>query len=509
MAKANDRKEIAIALSEKYGIPRKQAERFVQTFFDVLSDGLHQDKLVKVKGLGTFKVIDVKDRESVNIQTGERFLIEGRGRITFTPDAVMKELVNKPFSQFETVILNDGVDFSEIDSANSSEFVDSISTNDVTDDNDETMSSEDNSSTVVPPSMMISGEEESSETIIESEPVIEKIVDPLDFNDPPEEETSSVDDIGVPEETDSIPDEELKVTEEESIVHEEESFIPEEELVLSSEKESHPDVVLTAFEASTLPNEEESVPPHADVSNDADSVSDEVIPIEERKIEEESNIDNEPIEETDMEEEHSSIWSKLLAFVIVAALAFGIGYWLGNRFTPRKYIPVGESEMIDGLVHDSIMTDSTSVQDSLLKAKDALIKAKVDSVTRLNEARNDSIRAARAKKEADDRAKTATEQSVSPNTSVQHTPEPVVETRPQTNDAQVLSTARSIMAHGAYNIVGTAQTITVKKGQTMRSISKTYLGSEMACYIQCHNNVAEVTEGMKLKIPKLELKKKK
>ena len=100
-------------LVSKNGLEDKEARRFVQAMFDIIQEGLDEDKVVKVKGLGTFKIIDVDARESINVNTGGRVLIEGHSKLTFTPDSVMKEIVNKPFSQFETVVLNDGVDFPE------------------------------------------------------------------------------------------------------------------------------------------------------------------------------------------------------------------------------------------------------------------------------------------------------------------------------------------------------------------------------------------------------------
>ena len=100
-------------LVSKNGLEDKEARRFVQAMFDIIQEGLDEDKIVKVKGLGTFKIIDVDARESINVNTGGRVLIEGHSKLTFTPDSVMKEIVNKPFSQFETVVLNDGVDFPE------------------------------------------------------------------------------------------------------------------------------------------------------------------------------------------------------------------------------------------------------------------------------------------------------------------------------------------------------------------------------------------------------------
>lgn len=112
---------IADAVAKKHKITVKEAEKFVSAIFDVVNEGLKTDKLVKVKGLGTFKVQAVKPRESVNVNTGERVLIEGHEKVSFTPEATMKELVNKPFAQFETVVLNDGVDFADIESKSDDE----------------------------------------------------------------------------------------------------------------------------------------------------------------------------------------------------------------------------------------------------------------------------------------------------------------------------------------------------------------------------------------------------
>lgn len=112
---------IADAVAKKHKITVKEAEKFVSAIFDVVNEGLKTDKLVKVKGLGTFKVQAVKPRESVNVNTGERVLIEGHEKVSFIPDATMKELVNKPFAQFETVVLNDGVDFADIESKSDDE----------------------------------------------------------------------------------------------------------------------------------------------------------------------------------------------------------------------------------------------------------------------------------------------------------------------------------------------------------------------------------------------------
>ncbi len=110
--------DLAKEVAKMHKLPQKETEQFIANMFAVVAEGLQQDKLVKVKGLGTFKVTQVKPRESVDVNTGERVLISGHDKVTFTPDSLMKELVNKPFAQFETVVINGDVDFAAIDAAN-------------------------------------------------------------------------------------------------------------------------------------------------------------------------------------------------------------------------------------------------------------------------------------------------------------------------------------------------------------------------------------------------------
>lgn len=107
--------DLASLLAEKHGISHKEAEMFVSLLFDIAKEALHAQKQVKIKGLGTFKLTSVSSRESIDVNTGQRILIEGRDKVSFTPDAAMKNLVNRPFAQFETVILKDDVDFTDID----------------------------------------------------------------------------------------------------------------------------------------------------------------------------------------------------------------------------------------------------------------------------------------------------------------------------------------------------------------------------------------------------------
>lgn len=154
---------ITSALSTKYKMPLKDAETFVAMVFDVVNEGLQKDKLVKVKGLGTFKVAAVKDRESVNVNTGERVLIEGHDKITFTPDAVLRDFVNKPFAQFETVVVKDGVDFSDLDSQKVPETIETAETPE-TSETAETPETPDTLLSAVPEEPKESKESEAPET---------------------------------------------------------------------------------------------------------------------------------------------------------------------------------------------------------------------------------------------------------------------------------------------------------------------------------------------------------
>ena len=95
-------------LAEKHGMSKKNADSFVKEFFQLIEEALEKDKYVKIKGLGAFKLIDVERRESVNVNTGERFEIQGHTKVSFTPEPALKDIINKPFAHFETVVLNEG-----------------------------------------------------------------------------------------------------------------------------------------------------------------------------------------------------------------------------------------------------------------------------------------------------------------------------------------------------------------------------------------------------------------
>lgn len=492
MAK-NGVRDIARILADKHDLSLKQAEQFLVALFDVVNDGLRDSKQVKIKGLGTFKVIDIKERESVNVTNGERIVIEGRSKITFTPDAVMKELVNKPFSQFETVVLNDGVDFSNIETDDSLTSELSVASNG-------DVSNEEDTNAGNPVAVEISDDMKVEEVPIE-----------VAFGDKMEDNSNSV--------QQSIPEtESVDVPVEEPEPESTEVMMSEETDRTDSSGEVEPKVEEKHDDGFTLPVV--AVPINENALDEPLVVA---APLSQDQITDDELMDkNEHNDEIDMEDNNSSIWTKLLGFVIIAALAFGGGYYLGNKFAPTRYVPMGESALVEN-VDDSITTDVNQINDSLLKAEDARIRQRIDSVTRKNEKRNDSIRIAKKQEEKQQKEQRAmdvvanqkngkqddvnksepSKVTAQENKNIEKAEAPSAE-----NTQQVLKRAKQMTVNGAYNIVGTDQTITVKAGQSMKSIAKFYLGTGMECYIQVHNGVAEVKAGDKLRIPKLQLKKK-
>jgi nucleoid DNA-binding protein len=488
------KQELVNLLTEKNGLSRKKNMNFVNTLVDLINTALKDEKLLKISGLGTFKVIDIKDRESVNVQTGTRFVIEGRNKITFSPDNAMKELVNRPFSQFETVILNDGVEFKDIP-----ETVE-----------EETQESEVQESVVETPITPLMSAEETP--VVEESPVTEE---PLVVEETPateetpvveeqpesiEEGTSmtvisntTVEEVTSPINEESRPIEEVpteEVVAEETVVEEPAAEEPSgEELAKEEASREEPVAEESAEDESTEDVVEEPAEP-GDDDNDNN-----IIP-----------------EETKMEENKSNTGKWLVALLLFTAAGFAGGFFFGKKYAPVKYIPMEKTEMIQGELVDSTAMDSISESDSIQKAKDAKIKAKVDSITRAHEARNESVRLARqnraveasAKKVEAPAAKTAPQQTAQ---TAKAEAKPVA--LPKGDNSKALATAKQMVNTGAYTIVGTQETITVKAGQNMKKISKFYLGDGMECYIQAYNGVSEVTEGMRLKIPKLQVKKKK
>ena len=430
---------IAEAIAGKHGLTQKDAEQFVATFFDLINEALHEEKMVKVKGLGTFKVIDVRERESINVNTGERVVIESHGKISFTPDPIMRDLVNKPFAQFETVMLNDDVDIEELNAVSVDE---------------EPLALVDEQSQEV--------EEEPSVAAAGPEVVDEQ---PLMNEDQSQEET-----VPQPQEVDEpIVDVVGQTVEEEpeQVVEEEPEQAMEEELPVEAEEQPQQ---ATETEAALMPVE-------------ASPVDDEPQPEEELSVAEEEPLAAQD-EDDEEEEKPSSFFERhetlllTLSHLFVAAIALAIGYIIGMQHVDMDR-PVVQETVVDSTARVSKTVVKPAAKDSV---KDT-VKEKAQQVK-------------------EDKHLLKEEDVVNVPAAATH------DQSATANDSKQLATANAMVKTGAYRIVGTAKTITVKKGDTMERLSRLYLGEGMSCYIQLHNGVAEVSEGMRLKIPKLELKKR-
>ena len=429
---------IAEAIAGKHGLTQKDAEQFVATFFDLINEALHEEKMVKVKGLGTFKVIDVRERESINVNTGERVVIESHGKISFTPDPIMRDLVNKPFAQFETVMLNDDVDIEELNAVSVDE---------------EPLAIVDEQPQVV--------EEEPNVAAAGPEVVDEQ---PLMNEDQPQEET--VPQLQEVEEPMLEVVERFVEEEPEQVVEEEPEQVVEE---LPVEAEEQPQQA-TETEAALMPVE-------------ASPVDDEPQPEEELSVAEEEPLAAQD-EDDEEEEKPSSFFERhetlllTLSHLFVAAIALAIGYIIGMQ----------HFDMDRPVVQETVVDSTARVSKTVVKpaAKDSVKDTVKEKAQQVKEDKH-------LLKEED----------------VVNVPAAATHDQPATaNDSKQLATANAMVKTGAYRIVGTAKTITVKKGDTMERLSRLYLGEGMSCYIQLHNGVAEVSEGMRLKIPKLELKKR-
>ena len=379
--------DLCSVLTSKNGLDDKESHRFIKAIFDVIQEGLDEDKIVKVKGLGTFKIIEVDDRESINVNTGERVLIEGHSKLTFTPDSVMKEIVNKPFSQFETVILNEGVDFPE---------------------------------PVV--------EEPAVEDIIADEPAEDKeiIVEPQIDNKVAEQ---SVEEEPVAE----------KTVAEEPVAEE-----PVAEEPVAEE-----------------PVAEDSV---VEFTDDNDNV----------QSGEENSVEESVFETSN----NNSILRWILSGIAVLLLILGAAY--------GGYL-YGRYELSEEIAYKQMKADLKTAEITTKKAQVAIKK---DSVAQEVDATKIGAMSIDNKDEsANDEAKTETAKTNSD--------------KYEAMDIRVRT--------GAYRIIGEDRIVKAKAGQTVEDIATKLLGPGMSCYVEVYNGLdgkATLKEGQTIKIPKLELKKR-
>ena len=389
--------DLCSVLTSKNGLDDKESHRFIKAIFDVIQEGLDEDKIVKVKGLGTFKIIEVDDRESINVNTGERVLIEGHSKLTFTPDSVMKEIVNKPFSQFETVILNEGVDFPE---------------------------------PVV--------EEPAVEDIIADEPAEDKeiIVEPQIDNNVAEQSV----------EEEPVADEPVA---EEPVAEEPVAEEPVAEESVAEEP------------VAEEPVAEDSV---VEFTDDNDNV----------QSGEENSVEESVFETSN----NNSILRWILSGVAVLLLILGAAYggYLYGRYELSEEIAY--KQMKADLKTAEITTKKAQVaikKDSVAQEVDAT-KIGAMSVDNEDESGNDEAKTEATKTSSD---------------------------KYEAMDIRVRT--------GAYRIIGEDRTVKAKAGQTVEDIATKLLGPGMSCYVEVYNGLegkATLKEGQTIKIPKLELKKR-
>ena len=422
---------IAEAIAGKHGLTQKDAEQFVATFFDLINEALHEEKMVKVKGLGTFKVIDVRERESINVNTGERVVIESHGKISFTPDPIMRDLVNKPFAQFETVMLNDDVDIEELNAVSVDEEPLAI-----VDEQPQEVEEEPNVAAAGPEvvdEQPLMNEDQSQE---ETVPQLQEVEEPI---------------VNVVGQT----------------VEEEPEQVLEEELPVEAEEQPQ----------QAMETEAALMPVEASPVDDEPQPEEESSPVEEEPLAAQDEDEEEEEKPSSFFERHETLLLTL-SHLFVAAIALAIGYIIGMQ----------HFDMDRPVVQETVVDSTARVSKTVVKpaAKDSVKDSVKEKAQQVKEDKH-------LLKEED----------------VVNVPAATTHDQPATaNDSKQLATANAMVKTGAYRIVGTAKTITVKKGDTMERLSRLYLGEGMSCYIQLHNGVAEVSEGMRLKIPKLELKKR-
>ena len=466
--------DFAERLAERKGMNVSDAQRFLTAMLDTINEGLNDEKVVKIKGFGTFKVIDVKQRKSIDVNTGEEIMIEGRGKITFTPDSVMRDLVNKPFSQFETVVLNEGVDFSEIDSLDEKEEEPTV----VEDTIDEEEVKQEQQ------------EKEEVQTPTEVELPVEHIAS---LNEEPEEYVSEESFSEALLVLDYINGKELP---------KEKPMEEAEEELLDSTEEAISDALFAvhSLDINDVKADESDVPAEeVEVEASQEPVEQPAV----NMLSEEPIVIDEPVkddlsDEEIIEEEPSNAWKRWLIAIALIAVVGLLSYYCIDFFNKKEALASEELNNNETIAANqepvvAEVSDSVALADSLAMLKRE--KEIEDSIT----AAAIKDKAIAAKVEANAKAE-AKQETAKPEQKVQKPATAVVD--------KELEYAKRLVHYGAYNIVGTDRVITVKKGQTMTSVAKTYLGKDMACYIEVHNGTTKLIEGQKLNIPKLQIKKK-
>ena len=535
--------DLAQRLAEKSGISLQDAELFIRKMFDVANEGLQSDKLVKMKWLGTFKVMAVKDRESVDVNTGERILIEGRDKISFTPDNILKEIVNKPFAQFETVVVNDGVDFDEIDR----KFENAEEDGSVFDSTLECVPDSENSSV---------------ESFVEQDsPATSGVIDFLDEeNDVPVSDEMIVIGEELPQENVAEPEEKKPEVSEpaatEPAVFKLAVSEPEESESATSELETKESEVPAQNEVESVVSDEENestlteeTPIAEKVPSGEDNSITEIPIVEDALVEEKASSDEEtPSSDEETDKRHIVLPRSLViaASVVFLAMIGGFGWFAfnyGKMAAQRDHLALQLDNYQQTLTEKKVPAKSALTQEEILRKKaiedsvrmaqaseavkkaenaeqnmDAAVdKQSIDvksaeakknlEVKKLADAKNlaDAKRQVDAKKLAETKKQQETKKLAEAKKKE--------EARKQTEKHAAQASSKydqdARVRTGAYRIIGVSEVVTAREGQTIKSLSQKYLGPGMECYVEALNGNSLLKPGQKVKIPKLELKKKK
>lgn len=494
---------LARILAEKNNMTISEADTFIKQMFEVANSVMQADKQLKIRWLGTFKVMSVKDRESVDVNTGERIVIGGRDKITFTPDNILKEIVNKPFAQFETVVVNDGVDFSEIDRKFAFEAKEEVSA-----PSDEQQITEESESLPVDKVKSIP-----AVATMPDEPKVKE-------EDAVSEVTVQVEDLSVVSEQAEEPVSEIE--EKEQPV----ADAQEPEPPVSQVQESDQPAAVNLSEPSVADVEEPELPvvKEAPVQSVTESsVQEETVvsrpetkaPVSQTKQTAPAGNPENAVEEDD--EESSSDrkhyfmlprYAISVAVILILLLIGGIGWFAfnyGKMQAQRNHLALQLEEM-----------------QKVRMAKDSLAQAQKDDLR--TKALQDSARLAQATEvlngddeqnaaaQADSLRKAVASKEIVSKQQTEVAKQKALKEAKQNVEVQAASKydADPRVRTGAYRILGVDHSIVAKSGQTLSSISKLYLGPGMECYLEAVNGGAiDVKAGQKIHIPKLALKKKK
>lgn len=525
--------DLAQRLAEKSGISLQDAELFIRKMFDVANEGLQSDKLVKMKWLGTFKVMAVKDRESVDVNTGERIIIEGRDKISFTPDNILKEIVNKPFAQFETVVVNDGVDFDEIDR----KFENAEEDGSVFDSTLECVPDSDNSSL---------------ESFVEQDsPATSGVIDFLDEeNDAPVsdemivigEKRLSQENVAEPEEKKPEGSEPAAT---EPAVFKPAVSEPEESEFATSELETKESEVPAQNEVESVVSDEENestlteeTPIAEKVPSDEENSITEIPIVEEAPFEEKASSDEEtpfsdeeiPSSDEVTDKRHVVLprYLVIAASVVFLAMIGGFGWFAfnyGKMAAQRDHLALQLDNYQQIATEKKTPTKSASTQEEILRKKaieDSVRMAQASEVVKKAEnaglnmnatvdKQSIDVKSAEAKKNLE--AKKLADAKKQQETKKLAEAKKKEETRKQAEKHAAQASSKYDqdvrVRTGAYRIIGVSEVVTAREGQTIKSLSQKYLGPGMECYVEALNGTSLLKPGQKVKIPKLELKKKK